>query len=142
MPISSQISELYLYVVLGCFTAFCTRVHKLLFDKVHFDFSSDYSIDPQTIDTTQPDGPHVVPYGEGDLDSEEPHHQWYCPAIENTTDQSRDSNPNPITQVNWSDDTKPPACSGSKPPSTSRGFQLGMELTYCDLMENSVAVVY
>ena len=28
------------------FTDFCTRVHKFLFDKVHFDLSSAYSIDP------------------------------------------------------------------------------------------------
>ena len=46
----------------GYFTDFCTIEHKFLFDKVHFDFSSSYYIDPHTSDTTQPDGPHVILY--------------------------------------------------------------------------------
>ena len=60
---SSQMPELYLYVGHGYFTAFWSIVHKFLFEKVHFSFSSAYSIGPQTSDATQPDGPHVIPYG-------------------------------------------------------------------------------
>ena len=87
---SSRMPELYLYVGHGYFKAFCTIVNKFLYDKVHFDFSSAYSIDPQNIDVINPDGPYVIPYDEGDLDGEEPHHQCYRPEIEKTTDQSRD----------------------------------------------------
>ena len=35
---SSRMPELYLYVGHGYFKAFCTRVHKFLSDKVHFNF--------------------------------------------------------------------------------------------------------
>ena len=96
----------------------------------------------QNSDTTQPDGPHVIPYGGGYLDGEEPHHQWYPPEIVNPTDQSSSSNPKPTTQVTWSDNTKPPASSGSTPPSKSSDFQLSMNLAYRDGMAKSVAVVY
>ena len=41
-----------------------------------------------------------------------------------------------------SDDTKTPASSGVTTPSKSRGFYLGMELTYRDRKKNSVAVFY
>ena len=34
----SRMPELYLYVGHGYFKAFCTRVHKFLSDKVHFNF--------------------------------------------------------------------------------------------------------
>ena len=132
---SSQITELYLYVSHGYFTAFCTRVNKFLFEKA-------YSIDPHTSDATHPDGPYAIPYGEGDLDGEEPHHQWYRPEIANTTDQYIDSNPKPKTQVTWSDYNKPPASSGSTTPLKSRYFQIGMDLTYFDRMGKSLAVVY
>ena len=73
--------ELYIYVGHGYFTSFCTRVHKFLFEKLHFDFSSEYSIDPQISDVILPDVPHIIPYDKGDLDSEDPHHQWYRPDI-------------------------------------------------------------
>ena len=94
---SRPIPELYLFVGHGYFTYFFTGVHNFLSDKVHFDFSSAYSIDPHTSDIIHPDGPHVIPYGKGDLDREEPHHQWYRPDIANPTDQSINSNPNPTT---------------------------------------------
>ena len=87
---SSHMPEQYIYVGHGYFTDFCTRVHKFLSDKVHLAFSSAYSIDPQTSDVIHPDGPHDIPYGKGDFDGEEPHHQWYCPEIENTADKSSD----------------------------------------------------
>ena len=41
------------------FNYFCTRVHKLLGDKVHYAFSSDYSIEPKTVAAT-PSNPHII----------------------------------------------------------------------------------
>ena len=82
--------ELYLYVGCGYFKAFCTIVHKFLSGKVHFDFSSAYSIDPQTSEITNPYGLHVIPYGKVDLDREEPYYQCYCPGISKPIDQSCD----------------------------------------------------
>ena len=38
--------EIHLYVGHGYFNAFCTRIHKLLREKVHYAFSSAYSIEP------------------------------------------------------------------------------------------------
>ena len=46
---SSQMPELFLYVGNVYFNAFCTRVHKMLSDKVHYAFSSAYSIQPTPI---------------------------------------------------------------------------------------------
>ena len=46
MHVSSLMPELNLYVGHGYFNVFCTRIHKLLRDKVHYAFSSAYSIDP------------------------------------------------------------------------------------------------
>ena len=138
---SSQIPELYLYVGHIYFTYFCTIGHKFFFDKFHFDFSSAYYIDPYTLDATHPYGPHAMPYVKGYLYGEEPHNQWYCPEISNITHQSIDSNPKPTTQVTWSDDTKPPASSGSTTPLKTREFQIGIDLTYCEIMGKSVAVV-
>ena len=89
-----------------------------------------YSIDPQNSDVINPDGPHVIPYGKGDLNNKEPHHQWYRPEIAKPTDQFRNSNPKPTAQVTCSYDTKPPASSGSTTPSKSRYFKFGMDLTY------------
>ena len=115
-------AELYLYVGYGYFKYFCTRVHKFLYDKVHFDFFLAYSIDPQTSDIINPYVPHVIPYVKVELDGEEPHHQCYCPDIVKPTDQSSDSNPKPTAQVIWSYDTKKPASSGVTTPSKSRDF--------------------
>ena len=41
---SSLMPELFLYVGNGYFNAFCTRVHKVLSDKISYAFSSAYSI--------------------------------------------------------------------------------------------------
>ena len=87
---SSRMPELYLYVVHGYFKAFCTRLHKFLSDKLHFAFYSAYFLYLQTSDVINPDGPNIIPYGDGDLDSEDPHHQWYRPEIAKTTHQSSD----------------------------------------------------
>ena len=54
------------------------RVHKLLGDKVHYAFSSAYSTAPENVAQTTPD-PHFIPYENGDLDPEDPIHQWYTP---------------------------------------------------------------
>ena len=43
---SSRMPELFLYVGNGYFNALCTRVHKMLSDKVYYAFSSAYSIQP------------------------------------------------------------------------------------------------
>ena len=60
----------------------------ILSDEVYFDLSSAYSIDPQTSDVINTDGTHIIPYGEGDLEGEEPHHQWYRADISKPTDKS------------------------------------------------------
>ena len=133
--------EIYRYVDRGYFKYFCTRVHKFLSDKVHFTFSSAYSIDQQISDVINPYGPHVIPYGKGDLDGKESHHQCYCPGIAKPTDQYSGSNPKFTAQVTWSDDTKPSVSSGGTIPSNSRGFHLGVNFTYCDGEVKSVAIV-
>ena len=109
---------------------------------MRFDLYSAYYIEPQTSDTTHTYGSNVIPYGEGELDGKDPHNQWYCTEIENTTNQSRDSNPKPTMQVPWSDDTNPPASSEITPPSKPKDFQLGMDLTYRDGMGKRVAIFY
>ena len=43
---SIQMPELFLYVGNGYFIVLCTRVHKMLSDKVYYAFSSAYSIQP------------------------------------------------------------------------------------------------
>ena len=83
MHCSSRMPELYLYADHRYYKYFYNRVHKFLSNKVHFAFFSAYSIEPQTSIVINPDGPHVIPYGEGDLYDNDPHHQWYRPEIEN-----------------------------------------------------------
>ena len=43
---SSNLPDLYVYVGNEYFNAFCTRVHRLLSDKVHYAFFSAFSIQP------------------------------------------------------------------------------------------------
>ena len=107
---------------------------------MHLAFSSSYYINPQTSGATQPYGPHVIPYGEIELDGEDTHHKWYSPDIANPAYKFSNSNTKPTTQVTWSYDTKPPASSGSTTPPKSREFQIGMDLTYRDRMGRSVLV--
>ena len=113
---SSCMPELYIYASHVYFKDFCTIVHKFLSEKVNFNFPSSYSIYPQTSDVINPDLPHVIPYGEVDLDGEVPHHWWYCPEIVKPTYQSSNSNPKHTSQVTWSNDTNPSASSGSTTP--------------------------
>ena len=75
---SSQLIELVLYFDHGYLNAFCTRVHKILKDKVQYAFSSAYSIEPKTIAATQ-SSPRVISFEREDLDDKESLHQWYCP---------------------------------------------------------------
>ena len=50
----------------GYFNAFCNRIHKILRDKVHYAFSSAYSIDPGAATTE----PHAIPAKPGDIEGE------------------------------------------------------------------------
>ena len=107
---SSQLPELVLYVGHGYFSAFCTCVHKLLGDKVHYAFSSAYSTAPKNVAQTTPD-PHVIPYKNGDLDPEDPIHQWYTPETDDKVSKAAPSinkTPIPKQNVSWSNDTKLP----------------------------------
>ena len=54
---SSLMPEIHLYVGHGYFNAFFTPIQKLLGDKVHYAFSSAYSIDPSAAITE----PNVIP---------------------------------------------------------------------------------
>ena len=69
---SSLMPELHLYVGHGYFNAFFTRIHKLLRDKVHYAFSSDYSIDPSAAITES----NVIPTEPGDIEGENNNYQW------------------------------------------------------------------
>ena len=60
---SRLMPEPHLYVGHGYFNAFCTRIHKLLRYKVHYAFSSAYSIDPSATITE----PYVIPVEPGDI---------------------------------------------------------------------------
>ena len=63
---SSLMTELHLFVGHGYFNEFCTRIHKLLRDKVHYTFSSAYSIDPSAATTET----HVIPAKPEDIEGE------------------------------------------------------------------------
>ena len=82
---SRLMPELHLYVGHGYCNAFCTRIHKLLRDKVHYAFSSAYSID-QSAATTEP---RVIPADLGDIEGDNNIYQWYLPAAVDTSDPSR-----------------------------------------------------
>ena len=138
---SSQLSELVLYVGHGYFSSFCTRVHKLLRDKVHYAFSSAYLTAPENVAQTTPD-PHVIPYENGDLDPEDPIHQWYTLEPDDKVSKAAPSinkTPIPKRNVSWSNDTKLPTPNGNKDPD---GFQLGMELMYRNGQVKNLPVVY
>ena len=125
----------------GYFSAFCTRVHKHLGDKVHYAFSSAYLTAPETVAPTTTD-PHVIPYENRDLDPEDPIHQWYTPEPDDKVSKAAPSiNKTPIPKQNvyWSNDTKLPTPNENK---DSDGFQLGMELMYRDGQGKNLPVVY
>ena len=66
MHSSIQMPELYQYFGYGYCTAFCTRIHKLQGDKVHYVFSLDYFVDPNTNVSVTPNT-QVIPCEEGYL---------------------------------------------------------------------------
>ena len=101
--VSSRFPELILYVGHGYFNAFYTRVHKLLGVKVHYAFSSAYSVEPKTVAVAKPN-PHVIPFENGDLENKEPLLQWYTPkpsSKASPTSQSIDNTPLPTRKVTW-----------------------------------------
>ena len=77
--------DLHLYVGNGYFNVFCTIIHKILRDKMHYTFSSAYLIDPRAATTE----PHVIPEKSGYIEGENNIYQGYCPAAEETSDPSR-----------------------------------------------------
>ena len=119
--------ELHIYFGHGYFNAFCTRIHKLLRDKVHYAFSSAYSIDPSAAITE----PHVITAELGDIEGDNNIYHWYCPAAVDTSEPSR--------KVTWNKITKPPEIDQSK---KSIDFQLVMNLLYWCGNEESETVVY
>ena len=92
----------YALVGHGYFNEFCTRIHKLLRDKVHYAFSSAYSIEPSSAITE----PNVNPEKPGDIEGDNTIYQWYCPAEVDTSETSR--------KVTWNESTKPPEIDQSK----------------------------
>ena len=69
--------ELFLYVGNGYFNAFCTRVHKVLSDKISYAFSSAYSIKPTPKAQENP-SPNLIEYGDGEIEKDSPY-SWYTP---------------------------------------------------------------
>ena len=87
---SSQMPGLFIYVGNGYFNAFCTRVHKILSDKVHYAFSSAYSIQPTPI-AQEPSNPHLISYEYVELE-EDGIYSWYQPEA-NSTNTSLNTDP-------------------------------------------------
>ena len=131
-------TELFLYVGNRYFNAFCTRVHKMLSDKVYYAFSSAYSIQP-TPTAQEPSNPHLISYEDGELEEDGPY-SWYQPEA-NSTKTSLNTDPKTNPKVSWSPSTKPLAPIAAKHTKTN-DFQLGMELTYNDGQGESQAVAY
>ena len=94
---SSLMHEFHLYVGHGYFNAFCTRIQKL-----HYAFSSAYSIDPSAATTE----PHVIPAKPGDVKGDNNIYQWYCQAAVDTSEPSR--------KMTWNESTKSPEIDQSK----------------------------
>ena len=120
----SELPELYLYVGTGYFNAFTTRINKFVGDKIHYAFSSAFSLDPnpQIGDPTNLEA-MIGPEG----DKANPISDWYCP-------KKCDS----VTTSIPSGDTD------NNPTSTSKlfDFVLGMDLVYRDGKGNNVTAVY
>ena len=58
--------ELFLYVGIGYFNSFCTRVHKVLSDKISYAFSSAYSIQPTPAAQENP-SQNLIEYEGGEI---------------------------------------------------------------------------
>ena len=59
MHSSSHMPELHLLVVHGYYNALCHCIHNFLKDKLHYAFSSSYSIEPQ-IEKSVPPNPSII----------------------------------------------------------------------------------
>ncbi len=70
----SEFSELYLYVGQGYFQTFTNRLQKYVGDKVHYAFSSDFTLDP-TVKSSNPTNPKTM-LGPKVDDEENPLYQW------------------------------------------------------------------
>ena len=121
----SELPELYLYVGTGYFKAFTTRIQKFLGDKVHYAFSSAFSLipEPQIGDPTNLDA-MIGPKRDNE---ENPSYQRYCPM---TCDS--------ITPLQASKDKDSNSTTNTK----SFDFILGIDLVYQDGKGNNITVVY
>ena len=106
---------------------------------MHYEFSPSYYICLATNPAT-PANPHVIPFEEGDLDGEEPLHQYYRPNSNNEspTIQPRNATPKTNRKVNWLEYTKPLCADQSN---KSADFRLAMDLMYLEGEGESVPVV-
>ena len=120
----SQLPELYLYVGTGYFEAFTTRIRKYFGDKVHYAYSSAYSLEPE-LQPGDPSNMKDMLDPERAFKDENPIHQWYSPETNDTAICSK-APPDP-------DDI---------PNSSQFDFKLGMDLVYRDGKGNNVTAVY
>ena len=75
---ASHMPELHLYAGHGYFNALCTSIHKLVGEKVHYAFSSAFSINPHTKQNNDvPTKSATISYDHGELDNKETLHEWY-----------------------------------------------------------------
>ena len=112
----SDLPELYLYVGQGYYKAFCTRISNYFGDKVHFAFSSAFSLDPQAVD----DRPSHEGDASPEYEDDKPLYQWYCPEI-----QGHGNDSDAQTKAH-------PKCN----------FELGMDLMYRDGSGSNLPSVY
>ena len=120
----SQLPELYLYVGTGYFEAFTTRIQKYFGDKVHYAFSSAFSLEPE-LQTDDPSNLKDMLDPERGFKDENPLHQLYRPETTATV-----ICPKAIPDLN------------DNPNFSQFDFKLGMDLVYRDGKGNNVAAVY
>ena len=124
---SSELPELYLYVGTGYFQSFTSRLTKYFGDKVHYAFSSAFSLEPDP-KLGDPTNIQTMLGPEGDIvEDENPISKWYCPE---TSDSRMSTGPSNKT------DTNP------KPNCSQFDFKLGMDLVYRDGKGSNLPAVY
>ena len=122
---SRKLPELYLYAGTGYFNAFTTRIQKVVGDKVHYAFSSAFSVHPDSkigdptnleamIGTKGDHGENCIP-------------EWYCPETCDSVLSSQSSKD---------------IASTSTSNSTLFDFVLGMYLVYRYGKGQNITVVY
>ena len=94
----------------------------MLSDKVHYAFSSSYSIQP-TNTAQEPLNTHLISNKDVELEEDGPY-SWYQPE-NNSTNTSLNTDPKSKPKVSWSPSTKPPAPIAAK-HTESNDFQLVM----------------